>query len=683
MTRLLLLATTVALLAVPGIARAATTIDAGASLQVTGDAFANHIEVRRIAGGYEITDPLARLEIVPGSACFFTDPPHEVRCQTATEVEVKLRGNAGADELAVFGGTLGARFIGDAGGDRLQGGPAGDVLLAGTGDDVVVGGGGGDRLDGSSGGDQLRGGPGFDTVTYEDRISGVTVTIPEDAFDRRADDGNTADGLGAESRDTVFEDVERVTGGGGLDELVGNDLANELEGGPGIDTLVGRGGDDELDGGRDPDVLAGSDGIDLVSYGTRSADVSVTLDGQANDGDATDLRADDVQADVEAVQTGSGDDVLLGNGADNILRGGRGSDTLDGRGGADDLSGGEGPDTAAFEARGAGVQVSQDGVANDGNAQDRNADNVRADIETLSGTPHADVLRGADGAQTLLGREGDDRLEGLGGDDLLNGGPQASLIGDGTDVLDGGAGVDTASYANALSVTQITLDGLANDGSTGGDENDNVLTENVIGSNLQDTLIGDSGANELLGGDSADTLRGGGGPDVLVGGPGPDTLQGEAGADALQANDGVADAIDCGADFDGATFDLADLGGGPFRAGSIPLLAASAGCEKQIAAAAGRLPNVVAGSVRADGHRALVRLRCPRGSQQRCHGTLRLRRLDGTALGRGRFSIARGHGGSVAVRLRPAVRHGVVEVLTRETDADGRVKVTLRRVRLP
>ena len=101
------------------------------------------------------------------------------------------------------------------------------------------------------------------------------------------------------------------------------------------------------------------------------------------------------------------------------------------------------------------------------------------------------------------------------GNDTLIGGRDA-------DDLDGGTGVDTASYAG--SIGGITINLAAGTGS-GGDAAGDILAniENVIGTAFVDTLLGSSAANVLNGGANSDVLAGRGGADTLNGGSGSDT----------------------------------------------------------------------------------------------------------------------------------------------------------------
>ncbi len=119
-------------------------------------------------------------------------------------------------------------------------------------------------------------------------------------------------------------------GGPGNDRAFGGAGADDLQGGPGIDILGG---------GLGPDELSGGAGRDIVLYGQRGQPVRVSIGAGANDGLAGE--GDDVHADVEAVQGGRGNDVLIGSRGANTLIGGGGRDRMRGMGGNDFLSGGD------------------------------------------------------------------------------------------------------------------------------------------------------------------------------------------------------------------------------------------------------------------------------------------------------------------------------------------------------
>ena len=167
--------------------------------------------------------------------------------------------------------------------------------------------------------------------------------------------------------------------------------------------------------------------------------------------------------------------------------------------------------------------------------------------DDLRGTPNADSLAGGDGDDSLTGNAGDDTLDGgIGadyfydgaGNDKATGGAGGDTFhaGPGTDIYDGGDGSDSISYDDRSAPVTVKLDGLANDGEAG--ENDNVISvEDVTGGAGNDTIVGDA---------AGDRLHGGPGNDTIVGGPAEDRIEGQEGDDVIDSRDGRFDSIDCG-----------------------------------------------------------------------------------------------------------------------------------------
>ncbi|MCE9578987.1 MAG: hypothetical protein K8W52_38035 [Deltaproteobacteria bacterium] len=255
---------------------------------------------------------------------------------------------------------------------------------------------------------------------------------------------------------------------------------------------------------------------------------------------------------------GDGDDTLRGGAGDDTYVGGNGNDTFAAGAsadGADVMNGGAGTDTADYGQRLAAVTVTIDGTGNDGAALE--ADNVMGDVEAVKGGQGNDSLTGSANADTLSGGPGDDTLVGGLGDDTLNGDAGNDTFGEGAatsdaDIMNGGAGIDTASYALRSNAVNVSLDASANDGETG--ELDKVMTdvENVTGGAGNDTIVGSAGDNLLAGGAGDDAISGGAGDDRLRGDAGDDTLHGDAGNDRFDegaATDG-ADTMVGGAGID-------------------------------------------------------------------------------------------------------------------------------------
>jgi Ca2+-binding RTX toxin-like protein len=311
-----------------------------------------------------------------------------------------------------------------------------------------------------------------------------------------------------------------VHGQDGDDVLHGGPISDVIDGGPGNDRLTSAGGGDLLQGGT---------GTDTADYSTGTNGLNISLNNVFDDGEAG--HHDSVADDVETVLGGSGDDVLTGNDAPNVLIGNDGDDALVGRKGADRLSGGNGRDQVSYIERTNPVTVTLDGVANDGAPGENDAiDGVQAII----GGAGADTLIGNTNPNELIGNAGNDTLRGLGDDDTLFGGADA-------DVLDGGDGAqDTVQYGeNTTTGIDVSLDGVANDGTPGEHDQADPSLEVVIGTEDDDRLAGNAKPNVLAAGQGDDIVDGKGGNDRLEGGDGNDSLTGGPGDDVLNDTGGI------------------------------------------------------------------------------------------------------------------------------------------------
>jgi M6 family metalloprotease-like protein/uncharacterized repeat protein (TIGR01451 family) len=517
-----------------------------------------------------------------------------------------LVGTASSDVICGYGGD--DTLYGDGGGDLLYGGAGNDTLVGGLDNDYEFGGDGDDRFEqegGENGLDSFSGGAGRDTADYGSRANAVALSIDGLANDGERATTNTPSGS---EGDDVAPDVEILRGGLGNDLLGGDGAANRLEGGEGNDTLTGGAGPDELagEGGADylddgpgddasdggdgndslvsgggADALAGGGDIDTADYGHRSADVVVSIDAVANDGEPGE--GDDVATDVENVTGGGGNDELSGSGGANLLLGSAGSDLLSGLdgddrlrgGGTDDqelggdgndvfvqdeyanggdlLSGEAGYDTVNYSERYLSLHVTLDGIPDDGDARGE-GDNVVDDVEVVLGGTADDTLVGAAGDERLVGSEGRDRLlgadgwdvlEGGAGDDDVDGGDGNDSIreGDaanGADMLVGGPGIDLVTYGQRTRAVAVAADGVPRDGERATRESDNVApdVENVSGGAGNDILVGNAADNFLQGRGGHDNLAGLDGADYLEAANGDDLLDGGRGADFLDGGIG-------------------------------------------------------------------------------------------------------------------------------------------------
>jgi Ca2+-binding RTX toxin-like protein len=214
--------------------------------------------------------------------------------------------------------------------------------------------------------------------------------------------------------------------------------------------------------------------------------------------------------------SGTGANLLLGLGSNDVLTGGSGNDILDGGTGNDNMIGGAGDDTYVVDAAGDNVTEAVGG----------GTDTVLASIGTYKLTDNVENLTytGA-GNFSGTGNALANVITGGAGNDTLNDGGGA-----GVDKLVGGAGNDTY-------VVSVAGDIIIEDAGGGTDKVSTTLTSYTLGANLENldytgaaafTGTGNELANNINGGAGADTLDGGvnakgAGVDTLVGGAGNDT----------------------------------------------------------------------------------------------------------------------------------------------------------------
>jgi Ca2+-binding RTX toxin-like protein len=182
-------------------------------------------------------------------------------------------------------------------------------------------------------------------------------------------------------------------------------------------------------------------------------------------------------------------------------------------------------------------------------------DDVRADVENITGGTANDVLTGSSSPNLINGGGGNDNIAGgvagtctgTGSDtDTLNGGDgndifQMGFAANCSDILDGGAGSDAANYEMRTNALTIDIDGTADDGES---ESDNIKTtvEGVWGGTANDIITGSTNADDLHGGLGDDSIVAGTGADSLTGGLGDDTLIGGTGEDYFNEKD-TADSV--------------------------------------------------------------------------------------------------------------------------------------------
>ena len=351
----------------------------------------------------------------------------------------------------------------------------------------------------------IDGGAGFDAVDYSAAGAAIVVAL----------DGSQASS-GAATGDE-FTGIERIIATDFDDTVIGNHLANMIEGNPGDDVIWGNSGADWLVPGAGNDTVQGGPGTDMVSYVDSALGINANLvTGTVTTGGYTD--------DLTSIESLTGSifgDYILGNSADNRLRGLGDYDWMVGSGGADTFDGGTGRDMVSYVGATSAVTVDLgQGLGSAGQAaQDR-----YISIERVTGSSFADQFYGSDGA---------DDFRGLGGNDWFVGSDG------GKDRYYGGSGRDTVAYTNAPEGIVASL--LLGRGSAGQARSDLYFEiENLTGSSHNDQLTGDHQANILRGMWGADVLRGNNGNDHMTGGGSNDILDGGSGYDYAYFQDAAS-----------------------------------------------------------------------------------------------------------------------------------------------
>ncbi len=353
-----------------------------------------------------------------------------------------LIGGGGVDYFDVSQYAVFHSLTGNGGDDVLIGGHAGNRFDGGAGNDTIAGGNGADTLVVSSGSDYVNLGAGVDTVVTSTGNSMVVVldyakavaaglvsqfpsVVTEaglggyEGFIYGYDGGSST----AYTRISGAENVT-LTGGGGNDLIVGNDLANTISAGGGRDTIYGLGGDDLLLGGAGDNTLDGGDGNDTASF----SDLNLAVTANLATGTATWSGGSSKLVSIENLIGSSANDVLRGDAGNNTIDGGAGNDTIFASAGNDALDGGAGTDTVSFADLDGGVTAGLQAGTSSYTVSGTLYTTSLANFENLVGSSGNDTLTGTSGANSIDGGAGDDTIVGGGGADTLIGGAGADTF---------------------------------------------------------------------------------------------------------------------------------------------------------------------------------------------------------------------------------------------------------------
>ena len=323
----------------------------------------------------------------------------ELAGQGTDEVRTALASYTLADnvENLTYTGTGVFTGTGNALANVITAGANGSRLSGGEGNDTLIGGAGADYLDGGAGVDRMVGGAGNDVYVIDDSrdvvveeknggideirtsLSAYMLTGEVENLTYTGKGSFQAMGNALDNVITGGTGINRLLGGDGNDTLIGNAAADVLDGGTGADRMIGGAGNDIyfVDNANDVVVENADEGLDTV-YSTVTYTLSANVENLLLFGNTA--------------INGTGNDLankIVGNAASNVLNGGGGNDSLYGGAGDDVLDGGDGDDTL---------------IGDDGN-------------DTLYGGAGADALVGGAGNDVLIGGPGADNLTGGAGAD--------------------------------------------------------------------------------------------------------------------------------------------------------------------------------------------------------------------------------------------------------------------------
>lgn len=429
----------------------------------------------------------------------------------------------GLGDDTIYGGASGNTLYGDDGNDTIdcwQGSYS--ELFGGSGNDSLTGGNEGNLLDGGVGVDTLRGGDGADIYVVDSLYDQIVETyVPY--YDN---DPNPQDMVRASISWTLANNLEDLTLTGSAaingtgnalnNTLAGNAANNVLNGMSGADTMLGGAGNDTyyVDNAGDKVYETTTTTSTTNAGGTDKVISSVTFDISAYTG-VSFVENLTLTGSVAINGTGNAlNNTLVGNGANNVLNG---------KTGADIMLGGAGNDTYYV---------------------DNTGDKVFETTTTTSGIDAggADTVYSYLTSYTLGSFVENGRVMSTGAANLTGNGLSNTIYaGKGDNVLAGGSGTDTLSYAYGANGTTGVKVSLATTAAqaTGGSGSDTISGfERLTGSANNDSLTGNSGANILRGGNGNDTLTGGSGADTLYGDAGNDLLRGGTGNDILYGGAG-------------------------------------------------------------------------------------------------------------------------------------------------
>jgi Ca2+-binding RTX toxin-like protein len=392
------------------------------------------------------------------------------------------------------------------------------VTAHGTYNETVYTGDGDDNVSVSGGGDNVHMGLGTDTLTidYSASTTGVFVTSGYYADANGGVYGGIYDGA---SSSVSFDSVEQfhITSGSGNDALVGWSMDDVLNSGSGDDMVSVGAGNDSADGG---------DGTDGISADLSGATAGSNWNLQANTYDNADDFGSFANFEYFGTVTGSAHDdtfVSTSLSKSETVAGGDGDDTFTTVNGSDNFNGNDGNDRLVVDWRTAtGTSYVSSGLY------------YNADLSFYGSYSNSDGRSiSFDGLEnvTFLGSEQADSINSSGGDDVfsMGGGDDSAFVGAGTNIVDGGSGIDQLSidYSGAAEGIDLDLSLTGEQLAAGPGSVQNIeWLSTLTGSGFGDTVVTSSVARN-------DSINTGAGDDTVTLVNGQDTVNLSDGNDRL------------------------------------------------------------------------------------------------------------------------------------------------------
>jgi serralysin len=293
-------------------------------------------------------------------------------------------------------------------------------------------------------------------------------SIFTDVLDGNINDNNVINGTLLDDLIVGDNGKDTIIGGSGKDLLYGNAGNDSLSGGFGDDTINGGDGDDIIDGGFGSDVMDGGAGIDTLDVTFYSGSYSVNL--------ATGVTGfvGETAINFENINTGAGNDTIIGSDVANRINAGAGNDFVDGGAGFDVMDGGIGVDTLDTTFFGGPYLLNMiTGATNFVGETAVNFENVNtgAGSDTITGSAVANIINTGAGADVISAGAGNDTIFAGAGKDIMTGGTgndiyrytanSDSTVGVGRDVINGfDRGGIFSPFADKIDLSAIDADSL-------------------------------------------------------------------------------------------------------------------------------------------------------------------------------------------------------------------------------